>query len=99
MKTKLISVTIAFAVIAFISYKSSKMSIADIALDNIEALADPGEGGIHTVRCGKDLYPSTDNAYHFKCNSSTTTNTIYSCPNVVSPGDINSFEGTFYCYR
>lgn len=113
MKARLIYVIILCAVTTLItikSYNSNRTAIMNIALNNIEALAESedgesgesgeaggGGGGIRTARCGKTLEPSPDDAFHYKCNPKTDSNTMYKCPGVVSKGAINSFEGHFSC--
>lgn len=100
MKTKLVyvfSVCTVAAFIVFTSVKSNRTAVMDIALYNIEAMADSGEEGVKTARCGKNLTPTATDAFHYKCNSSTTTSVMYKCPGVVHKGDINEFEGTFRC--
>lgn len=106
MKAKLIYVFIVCVVTTMItikSYNSNKTAIMNIAFENIEALAEGGEvdgggeEGVRTARCGKTLEPSPDDAFHYKCNPKTETNTMYKCPGAVSKGAINSFEGHFSC--
>lgn len=113
MKAKIIytlivcTTCIASTFVTIKSYKSNRSAIMNLAFNNIQALAeyesdggDGGEGedgGVSTMRCGKNLEPSSDDAFHYKCNSNTTTNRMYKCPGSLSKGAINPFEDSYSC--
>lgn len=70
----------------------------DIALVNIEALADDKEqGGTKITPCAKNLDPDYDGSYYYKCPSGTKQDLIFNCPSSVTRGDKNQFEGNYYC--
>lgn len=99
MKAKLVFLLIVCSVIGVataVSNRGNKKVIYNIALSNIESLA-ADEAGTPIRRCGKRLIVSQDDAYHYVCPLSTTEGMIYLCPNNMSPGDINHFEGHFSC--
>lgn len=101
MKAKLFYVLVIGIVIGVtmtMSYKSSAKAMFDIALENIESMA-ADEGWVSISRCGKRLSPTSNDAYHYKCESSTNENTIYKCPSSLTRGEINTFEGHYSCYH
>lgn len=102
MRTKLVYTTVVVvAIIATVSinYSSNKTFITDVALNNIEAMADNQEGGINHDRCGKNLLPTQSSSFHYKCNSNTNKDTMYPCPSSTERGEINEFEGNLRCYQ
>lgn len=99
MKTKLfflLIVVMAMSITIAVGNRSNKKVMYNIALSNIESMA-ADEAGTPIKRCGKRLVPSKDDAYHYICPPSTTAGMIYKCPNNMTMGDINEFEGRFYC--
>ena len=104
MKAKIIytlivcTTCIASTFVTIKSYKSNRTAIMNLAFNNIQALAEyESDGGVSTMRCGKNLEPSSDDAFHYKCNSNTTTNRMYKCPGSLSKGAINPFEDSYSC--
>ena len=83
MRKKILSATFVIAMAAIAGYNTfvnqTKVEMSDMALANVEALADGGEGTPASY-CYLRMKYSTMIAWKKFCNEQTNATTIYPCP-------------------
>lgn len=72
----------------FRSQSQGTVALSDLALANVEALANRGEDGTNTGQCflQQSSGSSGDSGYKIYCNSETSNTQIYPCPSSESHG-------------
>lgn len=87
MRTKTFITAAVFAAVALFSginayNNSSEVKLSDLALANVEALANDGEGGdggIAIMICYPSFSNVLDTSPHFSCSETSDTGVIYEC--------------------
>ena len=94
MKKKILFGTLVFALLITVGYgvrcMNSQMVFTDLALENMEALAQ-NEGGTSADVCYLQGYGSAS-AYKIFCDSGTNDNTIYKCPSNTTFGSYSEMS-------